>query len=177
MFSAYAHLLEQIDRRLARLPRCACPPECDRCCRVSFTVFPVEAFHLREAFLRLPGERADLVRRLVSVDPDGVCPFLLDCRCAVYASRPVLCRMHGHPFVHRRAGDDSVDVYPGCEALPLESLPCSGDGIRKVSALDLEGINARLAAVNDLFLREPEAGSFGTRERIPVAEIPGACLA
>jgi uncharacterized protein len=176
MFTAYARLVEQIDGRLARLPRCACPAECDRCCRVSFAVFPVEAFHLREAFLGLPAALADRVRRVRSVDPDGVCPFLLDRRCVVYASRPVLCRMHGHPFVHRREEDGSVAVYPGCEALPLESVPCSGEGIRKVSALDLEGINALLAAVNGVFLREPEAGSLGRRERIPVAEIPGACL-
>jgi Fe-S-cluster containining protein len=173
MFAAYASLLEQIEGRLARIPRCACPPECDRCCRVSFTVFPVEAFHMRSAFLRLPRATAVLVRQRATAAPESACPFLGDRRCAVYASRPVLCQLHGHPFVHRKEGEDRVAVYPGCEELSLESLPSSADGIRRVSALDLEGINVLLAAANNLFLQEPEYRTVRGRDRIPVTEIPG----
>jgi len=172
MYIAYANLLEKVDRHLAGLSGCDCPAGCDRCCRISFTLFSVEAHHLREAFLRLPAETAEGVRRRAARDPEGRCPFLAGGRCTVYASRPVLCRTHGHPFLRRQEAGGEAEIYPGCEQLPLESLPRSGDGTLKVSAFDLDGVNTLLAAVNDLFLREAGLSRNGPDSRIPVAEIP-----
>jgi len=173
VFAAYTTLLEKVDRRIAQVPPCACPAGCDRCCRVSFTLFPVEAFHLRGAYLRLPPAVAERVARRALAVPAGDCPFLLDGRCAVYASRPVLCRLHGYPFVLRGREEDTLEIHPGCERLPLESLPVSGDGgSRKVSAQDLDGINGLLAAVNDVFCRCAGLGARGPYHRIAVSEIP-----
>jgi Fe-S-cluster containining protein len=172
MFIAYTQLLEKIDRHLAGLSVCECPPGCDRCCRIAFTLFPVEAYHLREAFLRLPDTTAEGVRRRAAEDPEGQCPFLEDGRCTVYASRPVLCRTHGHPFVRREEAGGEAEIYPGCEQLPLESLPRSENGSLKVSAFDLDGVNTLLAAVNDVFLREEGLSRDGPCPRVPVAQIP-----
>jgi Fe-S-cluster containining protein len=139
-FAPYGALLEKIDRRIGGMPPCPCPPGCDRCCRVSLTLFPVEAFHLREAFLRLRPAVAQRVARQALAARSPVCPFLLDGACAVYASRPVLCRLHGYPFLRRVRGEDAVEIHGGCECLPLEAMPVSaGGGTRKVSAQDLDG--------------------------------------
>jgi Fe-S-cluster containining protein len=172
IFSAYTTLLEKIDRRLGQMPACACPDGCDRCCRTSFTLFPVEAFHMREAFLHLPPETADRVRKRAAANFSD-CPFLLGGLCAVYAGRPVLCRMHGHPFLRAGEGEDGVEIYPGCEQFPLESLPMTANGTRKVSALDLDGINQLLAAVNDVFWKETGPGKSGPCSRISVRDVPG----
>ena len=66
-----------------------------------------------------------------------------------------------------------MEIYPGCEQLPLESLPTTSNGTRKVSALDLDGINQLLAAVNDVFCRGTGPGGNGPCRRISVSEVPG----
>ncbi len=174
-FAPYGALLEKIDQRIGRMPPCPCPPGCDRCCRVSLTLFPVEAFHLREAFLRLRPAVAQRVARQALAAPSPVCPFLLDGGCAVYASRPVLCRLHGYPFLRRVRGEDAVEIHGGCECLPLDAMPVSaGGGTRTVSAQDLDGINGLLAMVNDVFCKQAGLGSHGPAARIAVSAIPGA---
>jgi len=174
-FAPYAALLEKIDQRIGRMPPCPCPPGCDRCCRVSFTLFPVEAFHLREAFLRLRPAVAQRVARQALAAPSPVCPFLLDGGCAVYASRPVLCRLHGYPFLRRVQGEDAVEIHPGCERLPLEAMSVSaGGGSRTVSAQDLDGINGLLALVNDFFCKQEGWRPNGPPSRIAVSAIPAA---
>lgn len=173
MTAAYATLLEKIDRRIARSPSCPCPPGCDECCRVPFTLFPVEAFRLREAFLRLPPAVAGRVARRAADAPSRDCPFLIDGRCAVYAARPVLCRLHGHPFLRRVEGRDAVEIHAGCERLPLDALPVTADGAaRRVSALDLDAINGLLAAVNEVFCKSPGTGAYGPGARIAVSALP-----
>ncbi len=173
MLTAYRTLLEKIDRRLGQIPECPCPDGCDQCCRISFTLFPVEAFHIREAFLRLSPATADRVRRQALDAHTPNCPFLQDGKCAVYTSRPVLCRMHGHPFLRRNEGEDELEIYPGCEHLPLESLPLTHNGNRKVSALDLDGVNELLAAVNDVFMKETGPEKNGPCRRISIRQVPG----
>jgi len=173
MHTAYTALLEKIDRRLQQMPACACPAGCDLCCRLSFTLFPVEAFHLRGAFLRLPGAAAERVRRQAADPHAPGCPLLLDGRCAVYEARPVLCRTHGVPFFRRGEGEAGPALYPGCEHLPLAAPAGPGSGTRKVPALDLDGINELLVRVNERFCRDGGGWCPESSRRISVREVPG----
>ena len=120
-------LRDQADASFARVARehpqaVACHPGCDDCCHALFDLAPVESWALARAFQGLPrqvrrrvGRRAQRAAR----DYDQVvsqalshqgedrlrllsrarvaCPLLLDGRCALYAERPITCRLYGIP--------------------------------------------------------------------------------
>ena len=172
MFTYYIKLLKKIDEQLRQLADCRCPPQCDQCCRITFSLFPVEAYYLWEAFCRMPSAMKDQVRKQLARDQTHQCPFLIDRKCTVYLFRPVICRSHGYPFFRRQEEDGSAEIFPGCECLPLESMARNGNGSMKVSAFDLDQMNTLLAAVNDHFLQESGLLKSGVCERIPVEQVP-----
>jgi hypothetical protein len=90
-----------------------CHAGCDDCCRRRFSVTALEAEVLAEGLARLPPDaRAALARRAAD-GGDPACPALEpDGRCAVYASRPLICRTHGLPI--RFASPRSLPVVDAC---------------------------------------------------------------
>ena len=173
MFSSYERLLAKIDAHLRTLNALGCPAGCDRCCRVSFTLFPVEALHLHTAFLRLPEKVRGRVLDKRTDGPGEECLFLLDHRCVLYQDRPVLCRTHGYPFLGRGGdGPDGWQLAPGCEhAGGVDPAP-AGREAGRLSALLLDPVNEMLVAVNRLFLAQAGLPGTSLDHRIPVADIP-----
>ncbi len=174
MFANYEGLVQKVDARLEQLPECGCPAVCDHCCRISFSLFPVEALYLRKAFLHLPGSlRARVVEGMSARGDSEHCPFLLDHECLLYDMRPIICRTHGYPFYCRDEEPDTCRLYPGCEhvADPSGFQPQNGQE-QALSALDLDYVNEMLVAVHCQFLRCPELTAGELPQRIPVAEIP-----
>ncbi len=97
----------------------------DTCCRSRFEHRTwIEFLYLRQAFEKLPAERIvalevrardALAARRRATDPAPACPLLEGDRCALYAARPMLCRLHGVP--HRfRLPDGTWREGPGCAA-------------------------------------------------------------
>lgn len=86
--------------RARRAADMACRAGCSACCRQQLSVCDVEAALLREGIDALEdGARAGLALRLESVGPESACVFLdPEGRCAVYASRPLVCRTQGLPL-------------------------------------------------------------------------------
>ena len=85
----------------------ACKVGCSHCCRLSIPILEHEAKKLEEASGRA---MTRLVHRsLEEVALAGLqfvgkpCPFLVDDRCSVYESRPLVCRVH-----HSLNEDDSA---------------------------------------------------------------------
>lgn len=152
-------LCRTIGQRLAG--QLACRKGCDACCR-HLSLFPVEAMVLAEAVKALPTSRqAALRRRAAETAADSPCPFLEEHACLVYEVRPVICRTHGLPVLNRQDGESRVDFCPeNCRE--LSSL--TGDCI-----IDIDRLNAALAAINALYLRQ--AGMGGTDRRVTMAEI------
>ncbi|SNB46667.1 YkgJ family cysteine cluster protein [Geobacter sp. DSM 9736] len=139
----------------------ACRPGCDGCCR-HLTLFPVEAAALISALAKAPPELAEqITERARQATPDGDCPLLINGRCALYESRPVICRTHGLPLLIREDAASRLDHCP-LNFKTLESIP--GHLI-----LDITPLNAMLVSVNALFTAERPA-TFPERERISISE-------
>jgi len=134
----------------------SCRPGCDACCR-HLSIFAVEAAALHLALCRLPAQDADFIRlKAAASSPDAPCPLLQDGLCLLYQVRPIICRTHGLPILVQRDGASGIDFCPE-NFRDAASLPGS-------AVIDLERLNATLAAINALFIQ-----SFPGPERLTMA--------
>lgn len=175
MFSSYEKLLEKIDAYLRTLEPLGCPPDCDSCCRVSFAVFPVEAFHLLRACRRLPKKTRERLRGRQTNPPHAEeCLFLQDHRCLVYRDRPVICRTHGYPLLASEGdGPEGRQLVPGCDrAAGGSARRIAAEVGGRVRALQLEPLNELLAAVNRVFLTAAGLQGTALSGRLRVWDIP-----
>jgi Fe-S-cluster containining protein len=143
MLRQYRELMQEVDdavRTLEDLHRkhLRCRPGCCRCCTLS-SVLPLEAAALRLAIAGLPGELQNMIR---SRTQEESCPLLVDARCVVYRSRPLICRTHGLPIAYVDYERQSIDV----SVCPLNfSEEYEFD---RQQLLFLDPVNGRLAQLN-----------------------------
>ena len=164
MFRYYRQLLEQVDKWTAEMVQrynahLTCRKGCDMCCQRKFSVSAVEAYNIATLFRQLPAALQRAVHK-----PKSSCAFLVDGACSVYAARPVICRTYGLPSLHRNENADAEISW--CE---LNFTNVGDDfGFQADGIIDIDTLNAKLAGVNNLFLKE----SGSDQERIPMDEIP-----
>jgi len=154
-----------------------CERGCVDCCHALFGLFPIEAAYLRERFEREldPSEKQEVLARAAVAeqelarirakleedypdDPDMQayamarqrvrCPFLNDQGdCAVYAFRPITCRVYGIPVAVRgagracwRAGFEPGRPYPAfnLDQVYRELLELSRSLLEKAGQQDLD---------------------------------------
>ena len=162
----YLALVAKVDELCGRIeaefgPHLACRAGCSGCCR-HITLSWVEAVALNVALRELSAEQAEAVRQNArTAATEGPCPLLIDERCALYASRPIICRTHGLPILTVRDDARSIDFCP-LNFQGLDTLP--GNAV-----VDLERLNTLLDSVNRLFIaqcfEQPPA-----MERLSIAE-------
>ncbi len=157
----------------ARFPTAiTCRPGCTGCCQQHITVSPLEADHLHEFIAGLDAatkarlrQQAQATQQLEAglfqdappqpttflpepehrVEHSVPCPALLDGLCAVYASRPILCRTHGFPLLYATEEEDGwLDVCP-------LNFTDEAATITHNSVFDMTVVNTRLAAANIVF--------------------------
>jgi Fe-S-cluster containining protein len=136
-----------------------CHAGCDGCCYQQFTVFPVEAYHLRQTVAHLPpairqhlqqrfAEPADPLHVLGQAQP---CVLLEHGRCVLYAGRPLICRLHGYPLystmIERADGGQR-------DCCPLNFSTVALDTIDASAVVNLDLVNQTLAAINHVFVQE-----------------------
>ena len=110
-------------------------------------------------FRQLPAAVQRAVRKRKSS-----CTFLVDGACTVYEARPVICRTYGLPSLQRNEKSEAEISW--CElnfTNVQDDFAFQADGI-----IDIDTLNAKLAGVNSLFLKE----SGSDQERIPMDEVP-----
>jgi Fe-S-cluster containining protein len=134
----------RVDRRFAetrsKYPECfQCRAGCTSCCEVQLTLFPVEAERVARAVEGLPAETREKVREQAGDEERTFCPLLVEGRCAVYESRPLICRSHGLPVSYAEEGRREVDVCP---------LNFAMREIPEDAALEIDPLNELLAAIN-----------------------------
>ena len=109
--SSYRKFIEQADLLTAKLQaryskHLACRAGCSGCCRHHLSVFAVEAEEARAAIEILPaqvrasveGQAREVIKREARGEPVA-CPLLVNDRCSIYESRPMICRTQGLPLL------------------------------------------------------------------------------
>jgi hypothetical protein len=162
LFKDYQTLVKRVDGHIAGTQKAfpdkiACKKGCDRCCRF-LTLFPVEAFSLSWAYVRLP----ENIKAKIGLNLEKYgCPLLIDRECVLYPFRPIICRTHGYPIYLEKKGQGLVDFCPdnfkGVSSFPKETL------------LHLDQLNTLLAAINLQFIGAIEKDP-PLLDRIPISE-------
>jgi Fe-S-cluster containining protein len=102
--AAHRALIAKVDRFAAatfarRAGDIACRAGCSACCRVDLTVCDVEAAIVREGLAALEVDARTRIAERAATERGDRCAMLEDDgRCAVYSSRPLVCRTQGLPL-------------------------------------------------------------------------------
>jgi Fe-S-cluster containining protein len=185
--SAYEQLVQAVDELSAKLSEryrqhLACRAGCSGCCHHHLSVFPVEAAALRKAIDELPTpqrakiekQAAETIDREQHGEPVS-CPLLVNDRCSVYASRPLICRTQGLPLLIE-AEDGELEV----DYCPLNfTAPAATDDLDEDHLVPLDGLNLSLAQINLEFCRahgisDQESGIRPTIAEIILEKVPSA---
>ncbi len=179
MAIAYQKLIDLVDELTAMLSayyskHLVCRAGCSGCCHHHLSVFPVEAGAVREALEALP---AEIFKRIESQALDALdkelrgepvaCPLLVDDRCSIYESRPLICRTQGLPLLIKI--DDRPEEPGEVDFCPLNfTLPAAVEDLDEEHLVPLDAINLKLAMVNLQYCRENgiEGSATGTRRKM-----------
>ncbi|MCI0339059.1 MAG: YkgJ family cysteine cluster protein [Acidobacteria bacterium] len=160
--NAYKHLRDQVDQLTAKLSarysqHLVCRAGCSSCCHHHLSVFVVEAAAVRGAIERLPDEiHAQVRQQALEVserEASGeavACPLLIDHRCSIYESRPLICRTQGLPLLIE--ADDGIPEVDFCSL----NFTATGavDDLDDDHLMPLDAHNLKLALVNLHYCRE-----------------------
>ncbi len=135
-----------------------CREGCSSCCILQ-SVFPVDAYIIYNAVTSGAVDRSSLEFD----ETPGMCAFLKNGLCSVYAARPVICRTHGYPVLVEGSIDFCPKNFSGVKSIESEHI------------LDLENLNMAVASINILFQKETDDGFF-QKERITMSELKNYIL-
>ena len=128
-----------------------CGAGCSGCCHHHLSVFAVEAAILTEAIQALPEatqvrirQQAVEVQTREATGEPVACPLLLDNLCAVYESRPLICRTQGLPLLYE--ADDGAQEIDFCP-LNFESDAAIAE-LQDEHLVPLDLLNLKLAMAN-----------------------------
>jgi len=133
----------------------------DNCCMSRFYHHTyLECLYMLEGVARLSAPRQASVQRAAlrsegrghRLESEGrevwsMCPLNAEGRCLIYAHRPMICRLHGIPHLHRPPGRPVI-VGPGCEEFDRR---CA---VQDISPLDRTPFYVELARLEGGFRRD-----------------------
>ncbi len=92
--------------------------ECkDNCCKSLFYHYTLlEYLYLQKGFFRLNNTEKDRIKKKAAdkTDHRSMCPVNFNGLCALYAYRPMICRLHGIPHILNKPNGDIIK-NSGCE--------------------------------------------------------------
>lgn len=166
----YQNLVHKVDHVCKKMENhyadyLICKPGCSLCCQVERSVLSVEAFIIEEELKLLSTHR---IRKLRSQHRknDQTCPLLWSNRCAIYLSRPILCRTHGLPIFYHEAEITFIDYCRLNFANLLEDYK-----FNKKFVLDMHPFNAELNRIDQLFFSQVFKKKWKPHNRILLKNI------
>jgi len=176
----YYELVARVDALTGRIAArrsgdLACGKGCTACCRVQLTLSPVEARVVRAALEGLSDTTRERIRErageIVEQGPrDGACVMLEpDGGCAIYASRPLVCRTQGHALRYPAGSLPDEAVFATGEGGEITWCPLNytSEPPRSEDVLQAERIDELLATIN--LLAAPDARA--ALERVALVDL------
>ena len=89
-----------------------CRAGCSACCeKGDYPLSNIELEYLMKGYVLLSADKKIQVQQnLKSMEKGGKCPFLIEKKCSVYEYRPIVCRVHGLPYLYK----DNCVKLPYC---------------------------------------------------------------
>lgn len=137
-----------------------CKKGCDLCC-MAISVFPVEYYAIKAELDLKP-----LAELPVPKDQND-CRFLVNHNCAIYPSRPVICRTHGLPLLYMSLDSDEYELSL-CE---LNFTDFDLSDFDEDNTYPMDRINSKLYQLNKNFVAGFEEAKYSETDRIPLAEL------
>ena len=113
----YEQFINDLDKRLslyfsAYQSEIACERGCSACCeKGDYPVSDIELEYLIKGYSELENDiKIQIQNNIKNIEKGGQCPFLLHKECSVYKYRPIICRVHGLPYLC----NDNVVKVPYC---------------------------------------------------------------
>ncbi len=104
----YEQFIKELDVKLANYfelhkAYIHCKPGCSACCeKGDYPLTSIELEYLIKGYIALDNTTKQVVQKNInSMKKGGVCPFLVDKKCSVYAHRPIICRVHGLAYRYK----------------------------------------------------------------------------
>ena len=166
-FAPYYKLRTEIDALSESLEKqhqkhLNCKKGCDLCC-MAISVFPVE-FYAIKAELDVKS-----ISELAIPQNDEDCHFLVDHSCAIYSSRPVICRTHGLPLLYMSLDGDDYEL--SCCELNFTNFDFTA--FDEDNTYPMDRINSQLYQINKNFVAGFENGKYSETDRIPLGNLIG----
>lgn len=103
-----------------------CQIGCSACCeKGDYPLTSIELEFLMQGYIALDNDTKQIIQQNIkTMTKGGVCPFLVEKKCSVYANRPIICRVHGLAYLFT---DNKVKV-PYCANFGLNYANILKDG-------------------------------------------------
>ena len=172
MLTKYQQLITEVNDLTARLneryrAHLQCRSGCSGCCHHHLSVFPVEAATVKSAIQNLPQilqERIHQQALVITEQQTEICPLLVNDKCSIYDSRPIICRTQGLPLLYEAEdGNQEVDFCP----LNFTSENAT-DSLEENHLVPLDALNLKLSIANLEFC---QAHEIEANHRIKIAEL------
>jgi Fe-S-cluster containining protein len=139
----------------------SCKRGCDLCC-MAISVFPVEFYAIRE-------ELGDKINSGLLPAPkyEEDCRFLKNHNCAIYPSRPIICRTHGLPMLYMNSEGTEWELSH-CE---LNFADFDPDEFSHENTYPQDTLNSKLFMINRDFVAKFTEESYSDQDRIPLSEL------
>ncbi len=136
----------------------ACRAGCDGCCQSGLGVGPTERAAVEAGLDALPDVAREALRTRARGPEGDACVMLRDGRCAIYESRPLVCRSQGLPLLYPAefVPEEAVRGSAGDRALAWCPLNFAGVAPTGDDVLDAERVDLTLAAIDHANAASPE---------------------
>ena len=163
----YLTLRNKIDNESNKLEQMhksqmVCNKGCDSCCE-SLTIFPIEYYTIKEDIKKLNNLPKNKLWNSITKS----CRFLVNGECAIYESRPIICRTQGLPILYKSIKGENFEL----SICKLNFTNSEASSFNMDNSLYMSPLNSQLFIMNTEFIEENFKGKYKPTDRLKLNNI------